>query len=204
MTSVQNWKSRSAATSASAAAFGTRRSTAPSARCPSSIRRFTPSRKRTKPLAPASTTPALFSTASSSGVRCSAASARSTRRAMNTRMSRSASARPASSAVSRATVRMVPSTGSSSDPCRRSKPRRTAAARSRAPARSRSPRPSRNPSRNCDSIIPELPRAPRTLASAMAAVTWGSGAASPRPRSAWATDRSVRQRLVPVSPSGTG
>ena len=41
-------------------------------------------------------------------------------------------------------------------------------------------------------------------AAAMVAATSGRGAASRRPRSACATARRVRQRLVPVSPSGTG
>src|SRR5438876_2057953 len=162
-----------------------------------------PSRRRTNPFAPASTTPARLSTASSSGVRWSDASARWTTRRTNTRRSRSPTAWSASAAVSRATVRMVPSTGSSSAPSRRSKPVRMPRARSQAPALSRLPMPSWRPSRNWESIMPELPRAPRTLAWAIAAVTSGRGA-SPRPRTACATARNVRHRLVPVSPSGTG
>src|SRR2546427_1631107 len=78
-----------------------------------------------------------------------------------------------------------------------------ARARSAVVAWCRVPRTSWRPSRNCDSINPELPRAPRTLACAIAAVTSGRGA-SPSSRRAWATARSVRHMFVPVSPSGTG
>jgi len=52
-------------------------------------------------------------------VRSSASSVRRTRRPMKMRRSGSSPARPASSAASRATVRIVPSTGSSSDACSR-------------------------------------------------------------------------------------
>src|SRR5690348_1812065 len=204
ITSVQNWKSRSRATSVCAAAFGTRRSTAPSATCPSSIRRFTPSRSRTKPLAPASTTPAALRAARRSGVRESATSARRTRRRMNTLRSLSFRASRASSAASRATVRMVPSTGSSTAPSRRSNPAPMARARSPAEARSRAPSPSLRPSRNWERSIPELPRAPRIEAWAIASVTEGRGASASMSRRARATSRRVRHMLVPVSPSGTG
>src|SRR5262245_18771172 len=84
-----------------------------------------------------------------------------------------------------------------------SNPERIARARSALVTCCARPSPSCRPSRNCDSINPELPRAPRTLACAIAEVTAGSGA-SPRSRRACATDRSVRHMLVPVSPSGTG
>src|SRR5512142_111063 len=84
-----------------------------------------------------------------------------------------------------------------------SNPERIARARSALVACDAGPSPSSSPSRNCDSISPELPRAPRTLACAIAAVTVGSGA-SPRSRRACATARRVRHMLVPVSPSGTG
>src|SRR5262245_42910702 len=84
-----------------------------------------------------------------------------------------------------------------------SNPERIARARSALVTCCARPSPSCRPSRNCDSINPELPRAPRTLACAIAEVTAGSGA-SPRSRRACATARSVRHMLVPVSPSGTG
>src|SRR5712692_616586 len=84
-----------------------------------------------------------------------------------------------------------------------SNPERMARAKSAVVACGFVPSPSCSPSRNCDISSPELPRAPRTLACAIAAVTWGSGA-SPRSRRACATARSVRHMLVPVSPSGTG
>ncbi len=71
---------------------------------------------RTKLLPPASTTPASLRTASSSGVRASAASPSSSRRCMNPPMwAVSVAARSAAATASRATVRMVPSRGSSSD-----------------------------------------------------------------------------------------
>ncbi len=54
-----------------------------------------------------------------------------------------------------------------------------------------------------DSIMPELPREPVTAAWAAARETSGSGA-SPRRMSASAMERVVNQKLVPVSPSGTG
>src|ERR671925_75963 len=72
-----------------------------------------------------------------------------------------------------------------------------------AVATERSPRDSLKPRRKCASIIPELPRAPSTAARAMVRAVSGSGAA-PSARRAAATARSVRLKLVPVSPSGTG
>ena len=123
---------------------------------------------------------------------------------MNSPMSAvSAAARSAAPAASRATVRMVPSRGSSSDSYSRSEPWRTAAATSRVVALGRSPSDSANPRRKWASIIPELPRAPSTAARAMVRAVSGSGA-SPSARRASATARSVRLKLVPVSPSGTG
>jgi hypothetical protein len=68
-------------------------------------------------------------------------------------------------------VRIVPSTGRSSASCSRSAPALIAAATSLAVAVSRPSSRSRNPSRNCDSSIPELPRAASTDDSAIAAVT---------------------------------
>src|SRR3990170_1062410 len=51
--------------------------------------------------------------------------------------------------------------------------------------------------------MPEFPRAPSTAARAMVRAVSESGA-SPSARRASATARSVRLKLVPVSPSGTG
>src|SRR5918994_3579309 len=67
----------------------------------------------------------------------------------------------------------------------------------------RSPSDSLKPRRKWASIIPELPRAPRTAARAMVRPVSGSDA-SPSARRASATARRVRLKLVPVSPSGTG
>src|SRR5688572_2631875 len=66
-----------------------------------------------------------------------------------------------------------------------------------------SPSASAKPIRKWASIMPELPRAPRTAARAAVRAVSGSGA-SPSTRSASATARRVRLKLVPVSPSGTG
>src|SRR5919109_4046912 len=72
-----------------------------------------------------------------------------------------------------------------------------------APAARRSPSDSLKPSMKWASIIPELPRAPRTAARLIVRAVSGSDA-SPSARRASATARSVRLKLVPVSPSGTG
>ena len=120
-TSVQNWKSRSAAISTAAAGTCTAEAPEPLASASGrmgspSMYRTTPSIIRTKPLPPASTTPASFSTAISSGVRARATSPSASSRRMNSPTSPvSAAARSAAAAASRATVRIVPSRGSSSD-----------------------------------------------------------------------------------------
>ena len=66
-----------------------------------------------------------------------------------------------------------------------------------------SPSDSLKPRRKWASIIPELPRAPRTAARDIVRAVSGSDA-SPSARRASATARRVRLKLVPVSPSGTG
>src|SRR5690606_19226086 len=62
---------------------------------------------------------------------------------------------------------------------------------------------SAKPRRKWASIMPELPRAPSTAPRAAVRAVATSGA-SPSARRASATDRRVRLKLVPVSPSGTG
>src|SRR5580765_4111041 len=62
---------------------------------------------------------------------------------------------------------------------------------------------SAKPRRKCASIIPEFPRAPRTAPRAAVRAVLSRGA-SPRARRASETERRVRLKLVPVSPSGTG
>ncbi|MBP2647695.1 MAG: hypothetical protein H6Q77_1319 [Gemmatimonadetes bacterium] len=114
-----------------------------------------------------------------------------------------AAARSAELAASRATVRMVPSRGSSSDCSSLLAPLRMAAATSATLAVRLSPTDSAKPMRKWASIMPELPRAPRTDARAMVFAVSGSGA-SPSARRASATARKVRLKFVPVSPSGTG
>ena len=64
-------------------------------------------------------------------------------------------------------------------------------------------RASEKPRRKWASIIPELPRAPSTAPRAAVRAVSGSDA-SPSARRASATERSVSEKLVPVSPSGTG
>jgi hypothetical protein len=170
-----------------------------------SISRMTPSSTRTNALAPASTTPASRSTSSSSGVRRSESSARRmTCTIISCRLWLCPAANSAASAASRDTVRMVPSTGSSSDSYSWFAPVRMARATSLAEATSRSPSDSRNPRRKWESSMPELPRAPKTQASAMARVTAGNVALLWSARTASAAARSVIAKLVPVSPSGTG
>src|SRR4051812_5236365 len=206
-TSVQYWKSRSAATSIQAAGARPSSSRSPDisgAAAAPSMYRTTPSSIRTKPFPPASTTPASLRTAISSGVRASASSPSCSNRRMNSAISPLVLATgSAAAAASRATVRRVPSRGSSRDCHNRSAPQRIARASSGAVATPPSPSDSVKPRRNWASIIPEFPRAPSTAARASVRAVSGSGA-SPRARRASATERSVRLKLVPVSPSGTG
>src|SRR5690606_12224523 len=144
------------------------------------------------------------STAMSSGVRARTRSDSACSRRRKWPMSAdSPAARSAAIAASRRTVRMVPSRGASSACSRWRAPSRTARATSVARAVGSPSRASPKPIRKWASIIPELPRAPITAARAAVVAVAESGA-SPRARRASATARKVSEKLVPVSPSGTG
>ena len=150
-TSVHHRKSRSRSTCVTAAAAGTTfpLSEVADATGVPSISRTMPSSRRTNPLPPASTTPACLSVERSSGVLRRAVLAPLRVRLMKSSKSRVAdAASSAASAVSRQTVRMVPSIGSSSAAWRRLAPARNPAATLAGLALWRSPRASRNPSRN--------------------------------------------------------
>ena len=106
-------------------------------------------------------------------------------------------------AESLTTVRIVPSTGLSTAASSERAPSVSADANSARVARARPFSPPENPSRNWDSIMPQLPRAPSSADRAATAATWSTRrsrdlASSP------ATASRVRLRLVPVSPSATG
>ncbi len=156
-----------------------------------------------KPRPPASTTPASARTARSSGVSATdraAASAQTTSSCWSV-IPASTSAESAAAAVAAATVRMVPSTGRRTALYAASAPRRSASARSRASTDSSGANTSPKDRRICDTMTPELPRAPINEPCERARHTSGMTAASP---SSSQTDCSVSAKLVPVSPSGTG
>ena len=158
----------------------------------------------TSPAPPASTTPAFRRTSSISGVRASASSPRASTAA------RSAdgeifrfSFRSASSAISRITVSIVPSTG-------RFTARYAASLALRNARRSRGvltslerPSSSTKPRTIWEKMTPELPRAPMSAARVSSFATASLSSALDA-SSVSTTDRSVSTRFVPVSPSGTG
>ena len=163
------------------------------------------------PRPPASTTPASASTASCSGVRASASRAAWAASAKTSRARApgvSACAR-AASAAARATVSMVPSTGTPTASYAASVARRIASAITwalRSSGRAAVIRCATAPSIWLR-ITPLLPRAPSSAprekaASAGARSTGVSPAVASR--SASRAAETVRNMLVPVSPSGTG
>ncbi len=164
-----------------------------------------PSSRSTKPCAPASTTPACFSTGSSSGVLANDSCARA--RALVNSARRSVSPPSAAShraaAKSSRTVGSVPGTGSDIAVQDCSAPRRQANARPAASTRTRSASASRQPWKNCAMMAPELPRAPSSAASVMRPRISGKSRWSASSRAS-RMDLNVKAMLVPVSPSGTG
>ena len=105
------------------------------------------------------------------------------------------------SAVSRTTVRIVPSTGRSTASYAASAARRIAVARSAGPSVVSGEHTSATPRRICERITPELPRAPMSEPRDIAVHTSPIASAV---ASSCATDSRVSAMLVPVSPSGTG
>ncbi len=159
----------------------------------------------TRPAPPASTTPASRRTSSSSGVRESASSPRASTTCRSTfGWSPRCSLRSLSSAISRMTVSIVPSTGASPRGTRRRSRRGTRGASARAVDTLVSPEHlGTKPRTICEKMTPELPRAPMSAARVTSFAT-ASLSAAVDASSASTIERSVRTRFVPVSPSGTG
>ena len=158
----------------------------------------------TSPAPPASTTPASRRTSSISGVRASASSPRARTAARNSCGSRRRfSLRSPSSAISRMTVSIVPSTGRFTARYAASLAPRNARRSRGVLASSCSPRTSTKPRTIWEKMTPELPRAPMSAARESSFATAALPCASER-SSVSTTERSVRTRFVPVSPSGTG
>src|SRR6266511_1591570 len=157
-----------------------------------------------RPAPPASTTPASRRTSSCSGVRARAFSPRRTSAARNAGTSASMGRASVSSASSRMTDSIVPSTGS-----------RTARyAASRAPWNVRpttgasildsSPRTSAAPRTICERITPELPRAPISAARVTSLTSAGRSVAVERSSAvvaARASFRTCSRSLMPTTPS---
>ena len=157
------------------------------------------------PAPPASTTPASFNTGNNSGVLANAArpASRATRN-MPTKLSPLPAAATAASAVSRTTVRMVPSIGFNTASYEATLAAFNAAATSGALATP--PATPRNlltiPRITWLRITPLFPRAPINDPWAMASHVPPMSTAAPS--SSFTTASRVRAMLVPVSPSGTG
>ena len=123
--------------------------------------RCIPSKTRNNPFPPESTTPACLSTGSNSGVRNTDSSAAATMCASMSRISRVlCAADSAATPISRATVRMVPSTGAGTALYAASAASRSACARSCVVMVAFSRRLWLKPCRICPRITPELPRDP--------------------------------------------
>ena len=156
-----------------------------------------------KPAPPASTTPACFNTGSCSGVFASAARP-ATRALCKTARNDPppSAAMTAASADSRTTVRMVPSMGFNTASYAATEAAFKASA-SFAPLTSVTvEKVPAMPRKICDKITPLFPRAPMSEPWLTA---WQVEAkVSVAPSSSATTASSVRDILVPVSPSGTG
>ena len=116
---------------------------------------------------------------------------------------RRCSFRSLSSAISRMTVSIVPSTGRFTARYAVSLAPRNARPRSAELTPSCSPSTSTNPRTIWEKMTPEFPRAPMSAARVTSFATASLSAALDA-SSASTMDRSVRTRFVPVSPSGTG
>ena len=163
-----------------------------------------PSNITTKPLPPASTTPAFFRVGSRFGV-----SSRATFAPSNAALNTVRASPPAlkdffaSSDATLATVRMVPSVGFITALYAASTPASNANTRFSAVTSSLVPIPFEIPRNSRDVITPELPRAPRSKAEA--AILAISPAFLPACfESSLAALPILIDILVPVSPSGTG
>ena len=157
-----------------------------------------------RPAPPASTTPASRSTSSCSGVRATASSPRRTSLVKSSGLVRpSFSALSPSSAISRMTESIVPSTGWRTARYAASLADRKAAA---SVCVSTSPfvrSVSAAPRMICERMTPELPRAPISAAR-VTSLTRPARSSVVVLSSSSTTARAVIVRFVPVSPSGTG
>ena len=163
-----------------------------------------PSRITTKPMPPASTTPAFFSTGLRFTVSSSASSpALIAHSSALSRLAPAFAASTAAAAARRETVSMVPSAGFITALYAASTPSDSAPANSAAPAVSMPLRRRDMPRNSSDRITPELPRAPRSSADATQEAA-ASIASKLFFLSSAAALFMVRLMLVPVSPSGTG
>ena len=157
------------------------------------------------PAPPASTTPASFSTGNNSGVLANASrpASRATRN-MRSKLPPLEAAATAASAVSRTTVRMVPSTGFNTASYEATLALFNASANCAGLASP--PSTPRNlatsPRITWLKITPLFPRAPINDPWAMASQVPPMSADAPS--SSFTTASKVRAMLVPVSPSGTG
>ncbi len=125
-----------------------------------------PSRITRNPSPPESTTPALRSTWSWVGVAATASlAARTTWPSMSGRSALAPAAALAATPTSRATVRIVPSTGRLTPRYATSLAVAKAVARPAGVSSSMSASASAKPRSNCDRMTPELPRAPSIAAS---------------------------------------
>ena len=163
-----------------------------------------PSSIVTKPLPPASTTPAFLSVGSNSGV-CSKAVLAPSIAALKTPKASFPSLRAALaySEATRATVSIVPSVGFITALYAASTPSSKAEAILSAVTNSSSPIPFAKPLKSNEVITPEFPLAPRKRAEALTFAT--CPAVSPLSfSSSLAEFPRVIDIFVPVSPSGTG
>ena len=162
-----------------------------------------PSRRSTKPCAPASTTPAFCSTASWFGVFASAARACCSARRNQGLASPMPGCASSASAKAWMTLRMVPSRGSASACRADAAPARMACAKLSGANTGRAPAASARPVKNCARIAPELPRALST-ASSPTRCNNSPALAVRRLKAPVSKPPRVKARLLPVSPSGTG
>ena len=169
---------------------------------PSIIERNACNSKR-NPAPPASTTPASRRTSSCSGVRSSAASPSSSASSTVRSIDPSLAASCAALATSRTTVRIVPSTGFITEPSAAMLASLRATASTFASISSACAKRLLIPLSTCDKMTPEFPRAPINDPCEMAVHTADLSFAS-TPFNSSNTDATVKNILVPVSPSGTG
>ncbi|CDC61601.1 uncharacterized protein BN660_01150 [Clostridium sp. CAG:448] len=107
------------------------------------------------------------------------------------------------SVASRATVRMVPSTGVPTAPYARRTPERNASPTARTSASSMSAKPIAMPANSWERMTPELPRAPKSMPCAILSDCVARDSET-SPAEAVTPPSMVILMLSPVSPSGMG